>query len=1404
MTEEAKKPEQQEPISPPSYRPLKGKFPDFHKNEDWNKYKMKIDYFFKLNALTEDEDKHTHFLGLCGSELFDQTLTLCSPRVPDEFSYEDIVKLLDKRYASPQTVLMSRHLFFSANRLSTESASEYMDRLRKLAAPCNFTGITSDDILCSKFILGFGDSSIQEKLLSSKDIKVEEILNSAIAYEQARTEAVVVKNTLSVHSSAIPQQVNSQGSNSPVSSSTVSKLSRPKFQPNNSNSSSSRSRFSPNKPKTPCRICGAMHFHNACQFKNASCYRCGQKGHIQPVCPNKADQKSKPRPKKSVKQIDSHSRSNVDEEVCVLDDQAPKRFYVTVNLASTPVRMQIDSGATVSVINSKTFNSLNSTVKKTLRSADCISSYTGEKIPVRGSCTIPVSHRSFKGIRYLEAVVTYRNSPNILGTSWSQVFPDYFPRIDSLDNPRVSELLETYKGLFAETSPTHRSNIVVDIRLQPNAVPKFCKARNVPLAIQEKLKRRLSEHVKEGYLRPLSTSDWATPVVPVLKPDGEIRICGDYPMTINPVMIPESYPLPLIQDLFAKLSGGQKFSKLDLRNAYLQFGLTPEAQQLTTINTISGLYAYTGMPFGITNAASIFQREMENLLSGLDMVTVFQDDILVTGSNDLEHFENLKEVFNRLSEANLKLHPDKCSFFQDSVKYLGHVIDAEGLHPILERIEAISRMPVPTNVHELKSFLGMVNYYSHFLPELSTVLEPLYRLLKKSVRFVWSKPQDEAFANVKALMQKSNFLCHYRADLPIRLTTDGSPVGVGAVLSHIVGDEEKPIAFASRTLTPAEKNYSQLDREALAIIFAVRKFSQYLYGRQFHIVTDHLPLVSIFSNKKPTTIQLPPRMLRWKLLMSSHSYTISHRAGKLNVCADALSRLPVVDDSASSWETHEPAMVYMLCNLPEFSETPVNPIDRKKLVLSTKQDSTLSIVMNALRTNAWPTEKSDELLHFYQCRENLSILYDCIMYGGRVVIPTKHRKEVIEMLHNNHPGISKMKSLARLFVWWPKLDAEIESYVNKCSVCETTASAPPKAPIKPLVWPDSPFVRVHADIAGPIDGLFFLVVVDSYSKWMDVKQLPSISSSNIIIALRQVFATYGLCNYLITDNGTQFTSNVFRAFCKNNGIDHRTVSSYHPRANGQAESSVKIFKKSYIRLRSTCSLKNLLPRFLLQYRTTPHTTTGLTPSNLMFGREIITPMTNILPSARKKVEQSQRRQDTSLTSSKSPAYKFSVGTPVLWHQGRGTGWIEGQVEDVVAPFTYKVRLSTGRCVKSHADNLQHARHRSSIPATPVAATASVREEITSDFGDDPDEDTPVTSPRLADATRDPSPNIQTPVQRRVSPAKRSTRGSRSRSTPRNQPGDQHESTPRDQQVDQQESSPKRHDLRPRRLFSYKE
>jgi hypothetical protein len=471
----------------------------------------------------------------------------------------------------------------------------------------------------------------------------------------------------------------------------------------------------------------------------------------------------------------------------------------------------------------------------------------------------------------------------------------------------------------------------------------------------------------------------------VVKPDGDIRICGDYPLTINPVTIPEPYPLPLIHDLFAKLSGGTKFSKLDLTSAYHQFGLSPASQLLTTINTISGLYAYTGMPFGITNASSIFQREMDNLLSGLTHVTVFQDDILVTGSSDQEHLSNLEEVFKRLSEANLRLHEDKCKFFQPSVKYLGHIIDARGLHPLPDRIQAIVAMPFPTDVHKLKSFLGMVNYYSHFLPDLSSILAPLYALLKKNSRFTWANPQKEAFQKVKDLLTKSNFLSHYRHDLPLRLSTDASPDGVGAVLSHVDNELELPVAFASRSLTHAERNYAQLDREALAVVFAVKKFSQYLYGRRFHIVTDHMPLVSLFSSKKHATLQLPPRMLRWKLFLSSMDYSISHRSGKLNLTADALSRLPV-EDTPSYAESGDPTVVFMLCNLPEFSDSPIDPIDSTTIARASKRDDTLSLVMNSLRANSWPSQ--------YPWRSGESALLLCPRL--RVRIPAVTGREFCE------------------------------------------------------------------------------------------------------------------------------------------------------------------------------------------------------------------------------------------------------------------------------------------------------------------------------------------------------------------------------------------------------------------------
>ena len=390
-----------------------------------------------------------------------------------------------------------------------------------------------------------------------------------------------------------------------------------------------------------------------------------------------------------------------------------------------------------------------------------------------------------------------------------------------------------YSSIFTEELGCLKG-MEVKLNVDPNATPKFFKPRPVPLALREKVERELEKLQSMGIISPVQFSKWAAPIVPVVKQSGEVRICGDYKITVNRASTADSYPLPRVDELLANLAGGQYFSKLDLSQAYLQLPLDEVSKEYVTVNTHKGLYKYNRLPFGVSSAPSIFQRTMENLLQGIRGVSVYIDDILVTGSTLHDHLKVLTTVLEKLQDSGLKLNRSKCFFLRSQIEYLGHVIDREGLHPTAEKVRAIQEARKPQNVSELRSFFGIINYYNRFLPNLSTTLAPLYCLLQKDVKWMWGQEQEEAFSAAKEALQDDSLLVHYDESKPLILACDASQYGLGAVLSHTMEDgTERPVAYASRTLTAAEKRYSQLEKEGLAIIFGTKKFHNYLYGRFF-------------------------------------------------------------------------------------------------------------------------------------------------------------------------------------------------------------------------------------------------------------------------------------------------------------------------------------------------------------------------------------------------------------------------------------------------------------------------------------------------------------------------------------------------------------------------------------------
>jgi hypothetical protein len=392
------------------------------------------------------------------------------------------------------------------------------------------------------------------------------------------------------------------------------------------------------------------------------------------------------------------------------------------------------------------------------------------------------------------------------------------------------------------------------LTVSEGAHPVWRRARPVPHVLRPAVSSELARLQNEGVISPVDWSEWGTPVVPVIKKNGQVRLCGDFKTTINPVLVDDKYPIPRIEDVFTALQGGLIFAKIDLSNAYLQFVLDEASKKLCTIVTHQGMFCFNRLPFGIKCAPNKFQRIMEKLFN-IPFVACYLDDLTVCDVDYKKLWKRVLLVFKILSDSGLRVAPDKCSFFKKSITYLGYVIDAQGLHTDQLKVDAVCKTPIPKNTRQLKAFLGLVNYYGKFLRNLSGTLSPLYNLLKKGNKFVWTKPCDNSFDAVKKALSECGVLAHYNAQAACTATCDActatcdaSPHGVAGVLSQRAPDgTERPVLHASRTLNAAEKNYAQICREGLAVIFAVTKFHDYIYGREFTLVTDCKPLVAIFN-----------------------------------------------------------------------------------------------------------------------------------------------------------------------------------------------------------------------------------------------------------------------------------------------------------------------------------------------------------------------------------------------------------------------------------------------------------------------------------------------------------------------------------------------------------------------------
>lgn len=812
------------------------------------------------------------------------------------------------------------------------------------------------------------------------------------------------------------------------------------------------------------------------------------------------------------------------------------------------------------------------------------------------------------------------------------------------------------------------------LTLKPNTSPVFIRARVVPFKLIPLVERELENLEKVGVIEKVTTSTWATPIVPILKRDGTVRICGDYKTTVNPHLVVDDHPLPTVDELLAKLSGGKRFTKLDLKQAYLQMEIASEDREILTLSTCKGLYKVNRLMYGIALGPTIWQREIENLLQGIPGVAIFIDDIVITGESNEVHLSRLEEVLRRFKEHNITLNVQKCGFFLESVNYCGYTLDKNGVHKDQVKMDAITKMSRPTNITEVRAFTDMINYYSRFIPNVSTILHPLNLLLRKDTKFYWSRECERSFQSAKKAFTSKKVLAYFDTKLPLILATDASPIGVGAVLSHRLPDgSEKVILYASQALSQTQAKYSQIDKEAYAIVFGVKRFYQYLYGNKFVLYTDHRPLVQILSPTKSLPIYSAIRMQHYAVFLQGFNYEIKYKKSKHNANADCLSRLTAKQYSNIS-DVVDALQVELVNEMP---------VTAKEIAIETKKDQKLNKLLQALQS-----KNPNQCTKFeHVSRLEFSLHNDIIMRDHRIVIPGKLRGVVLRELHSGHFGVIKMKGLARGYCWWPGIDNDIESLAKNCVDCQSYSNNPVKVDVHPWQPSTAPMQRVHIDFAGPFLEKNFFIMIDAYSKWPEVHIMNNITSRSTIEVCEKIFAAYGIPQILVSDNGRTFTSTEFQNFLKSNGIIHKLTAPYNPASNGQAERFVQTLKQGLRRSRGEIiSVQAQVNKIMLQYRAMIHSVTKKSPVELFLGRKLRMRLDLIKPTNRNTVHDA----DNVVRENRIAQVKvFSQGERVACREyTTQVKWRFGTVLEKLGKLHYIVRLDDNRLWKRHVDQMR--------------------------------------------------------------------------------------------------------------------
>jgi len=668
-------------------------------------------------------------------------------------------------------------------------------------------------------------------------------------------------------------------------------------------------------------------------------------------------------------------------------------------------------------------------------------------------------------------------------------------------------------------------------------------ARKMSPEKQRELDRQLDDMLRQGIIE-YSRSPYTSPVHLVPKKEkGSFRFCVDY-RKLNSQTENQSFTLPRIFDVTNRLHEATVFSSLDLKNAYWQVNVRASDRKYTAFSCPRGTFQFRKIPMGTKNSAFTFQMAISYILKGTESFSfAYIDDILVFSRNPEEHKRHLHEVLNRLNAYGLALNLKKSTIAVTELNMLGHKITKDGIFVLQERVAAIKNLPEPKTVKELRHALGLINFQRRFIKNAAQILAPLTIYLQGKVKnndkICLNDDATKAFEDIKMKLAHATGLAHPREDAKLRLYTDASFVAIGGVLVQKLPDNsEQALAYFSRALNDTQKKYSVFDLELLAVFSAVKHFEHMLLDRKFEIITDHLSLVHAF--KKPS-VSHTPRQSRQLSYLTEFDCDIKHIPGHQNSTADCLSRLVV--HNIFSQENLD-------ITIKDISEEQQHCLNQNPESFKFSHDSSLQL--------RWVDIPQGPDFH--------RVLIDDSLDFQRIVIPPRYENFIIDHYHSlNHLGVRATQRIIGSRYVFAAMRRKVSNRVRSCEACQKSkVYRHVVSPISSIKMPASRFNTIHADLCGPYPESqgysYLLVCIDRFTRFISVYPLRNLRTESVIIGMNSFISTFGQMQHLRVDNGVQWTSKLFRDYCKFLGCDLCISNTRYPESNGLVERAIKNIK----------------------------------------------------------------------------------------------------------------------------------------------------------------------------------------------------------------------------------------------------